>query len=72
VCHAIRDKKIKVGLAINPKTPIDDTIRQVLREGLVDMINAMTVEPGFGGQSLNYDVMPKIKALRQEFPWLDI
>lgn len=31
VCQAIRNKKMKVGLAIKPKTPLDNTIRQLVR-----------------------------------------
>lgn len=55
---------MKVGLAIKPKTPLDDTIRQLIREGFVDMVLAMTVEPGFGGQKFDEQVMPKVKVLR--------
>lgn len=32
----------------------------------------MTVEPGFGGQKFNEEVMPKVKSLREEFSGLDI
>jgi ribulose-phosphate 3-epimerase len=65
VCEAIRTKNMKVGLAIKPNTPLDQTIRQLIRESFVDMILIMTVEPGFGGQLFNQDVMPKVKSLRE-------
>lgn len=39
---------------------------------LVDQVLIMTVEPGFGGQAFMADMMPKVRALRDAFPTLDI
>ena len=47
----IRDHGMKTGLALKPKTPLDDTIMDLLKKDLFDMLLVMTVEPGFGGQS---------------------
>lgn len=63
---------MKVGMALKPKTPVDETVRKVIKEGLVDMVLVMTVEPGFSGQKFMHEVMPKLKELRKEFPYLDI
>ena len=44
----IRKAGMRVGVAVNPATPISQ-LEHVL--GLVDMVLIMTVNPGFGGQS---------------------
>jgi ribulose-phosphate 3-epimerase len=51
----------KAGVALNPATP-PEAIDYVLGE--VDLVLAMTVNPGFGGQSFISAVLPKIAALR--------
>ncbi len=65
----IRKWNMKVGVAIKPKT---DWQKVVELAPLVDMILVMTVEPGFGGQKFMADQMPKVAALRQQFPNLNI
>jgi len=50
----------QVGLAIKPMTPVERVLPYV---ELVDLILIMTVEPGFGGQTFMYDMMPKVSKL---------
>lgn len=58
----IRDKGIKVGVSIKPKTPVS-VLTDVLDQ--VDMILLMTVEPGFGGQAYIPESTRKIQDLRR-------
>lgn len=57
----IKSYGIKVGVALNPATPIE-TIKYVLQD--VDMVLLMSVNPGFGGQSYIPVVTEKIKELK--------
>lgn len=51
----------KVGITLNPPTPVDK-IRPFLRE--VDLVLVMSVNPGFGGQSFLAEVLPKVEQVR--------
>jgi ribulose-phosphate 3-epimerase len=54
----IKSKGLKAGVVLNPHTPVS-VIEHVLEE--IDLVLLMTVNPGFGGQSFIYSVLPKIK-----------
>lgn len=73
VIKQIKEKGVKVGLAINPETPAE-AIRPYLKD--IDMALVMTVHPGFGGQSYIDDCTPKIKAvsewIKEEAPGTDL
>ena len=51
----------KAGVAINPATPLA-VLQEILGE--VDLVLCMTVDPGFGGQTLIPSTLPKIERLR--------
>ena len=62
----IRDLGCQNGIVLNPDTPAT-AIQHLLPQ--VDLVLAMTVQPGFGGQSFRRDVLAKIAQLaawRQE------
>lgn len=62
VIEAIRGLGKKVGITIKPATPAA-AIEPWL--GLVDMVLVMTVEPGFGGQTLMPDCLDKVREIRR-------
>lgn len=57
----IRDLNMFAGVSLNPHTP--DSVLQYVLEDL-DLVLAMTVNPGFGGQAFLPSVLPKIRSLR--------
>lgn len=58
----IRARGVKSGLSVKPGTPAE-AIRHLLPHA--DMVLVMTVEPGFGGQKFNADMLGKLTALRE-------
>ena len=60
--EVIKEKGLLAGVALNPATPIS-TIEHILTK--VDMILIMTVNPGFGGQTLIPYTIDKVHELRQ-------
>ena len=59
---SIKEKGLMAGVAINPATPLSD-IEWVLSK--VNMVLIMTVNPGFGGQTLIPYTIDKVRALKK-------
>lgn len=59
--QAVRATGARVGVALNPHTG-PEVLEYVLDE--LDLVLAMTVNPGFGGQSLVESVLRKVERLR--------
>ncbi len=57
----IREHGAKAGLAISPETPVE-TLADLI--DAADLFLIMTVHPGFGGQELIAETLPKITQLR--------
>jgi ribulose-phosphate 3-epimerase len=67
----IRGRGMRAGIALRPRTPLS-AVAPLLDAGAFDLLLAMTVEPGFGGQAFTASVMPKVSAARAAYPALDI
>lgn len=62
VIEAIRDKDIRVGMAISPDTAVD-VVKPYLDK--IDMLLVMTVYPGFGGQQLIPRTLAKVREAKE-------
>lgn len=60
-CRKLRDMGVRAAIAIKPNTPVS-YLNGLLEE--IDMLLVMTVEPGFGGQKLIAETMPKVAEAR--------
>ena len=56
-CRKLRAMGVRAAIAIKPNTPVS-SLSGLLDE--IDMLLVMTVEPGFGGQKLIAETMPKV------------
>lgn len=65
----IKSKGIKVGISINPPSPLEK-VKQYIDD--VDLVLIMSVNPGYPGQKFIGDVLPKIEELRKSKPDMDI
>ncbi len=63
---AVKEKGIKVGVSLNPATPVS-VLKHVIHE--LDMVLIMSVNPGFGGQKFlpfTLDKIKEVKALMED------
>ena len=59
----------RAGVAINPATPVEN-LREILP--YIELVNVMTVEPGFGGQRFIATSPDKIRRVRDLAPGLEV
>ena len=69
VIDAIKASGKKASISISPKTPAELLFPYLSR---LDMVLVMTVEPGFGGQSLIPETLDKVRTLRDEITRLGL
>ncbi|KAH8690662.1 ribulose-phosphate 3-epimerase [Talaromyces proteolyticus] len=71
----IHEQGMKAGIAIKPDTKVDvlwDILENKEEIERPDMVLVMTVHPGFGGQKFMASELPKVTALREKYPNLNI
>ena len=66
----IKEKGMKAGISIKPKTPASSIDDELLAQ--LDMVLVMTVEPGFGGQSFMADACAKCTEIRERKESIEI
>lgn len=57
------------GISLNPSTPLEVVPDYIFQK--VDLVLLMTVNPGFGGQSFIWEVLSKVRQLREKREKLD-
>lgn len=62
--YQIKEKGCKVGVALNPSTPLQ-VLEYVVKD--IDIVLLMTVNPGFGGQMFIPEMINKIRDCRRFF-----
>lgn len=62
--HSINAVGMKCGVSVNPSTGIEH-IYPLLETNMVDTVNILAVEAGFGGQRFNPVALHKLKQLKQ-------
>lgn len=71
----IHSQGMQAGIAIKPDTKVD-VLWPILASSdaaaVPDMVLVMTVHPGFGGQKFMASELPKVKALRDRYPDMNI
>ena len=60
--NKIKEKDIKAGISIKPKTQVEE-IKEYIN--LVDLVLIMSVEPGFGGQKFIEETVLKIQEIKK-------
>jgi ribulose-phosphate 3-epimerase len=58
----IRKLKVKVGLSVNPETPLDKVLPVIDQ---IDLFLVMSVHPGFGGQKFMPEVLDKVRKIKK-------
>jgi ribulose-phosphate 3-epimerase len=67
VLDTIRSHDRLAGLALNPQTPVS-RVEPFLAQ--CDLVLVMSVQPGFGGQKFQPEVLEKVRSLREKSPEL--
>ena len=61
----IRGLGMRAGACIAPRTQVEE-ISEEIREGLIDVVDVLSVEPGFASQSIQFGVLSKVAEIKGE------
>ena len=59
-----------VGVCVAPSTPVEE-VAPLLEAGVVDLVDVLAVEPGWGGQPFQPAMLDKVRWLRAHYPRLE-
>ncbi len=60
IVNILKRSYIKVGVALNPDTSIPPWLLEHMKNDVIDVINVMSVYPGFSGQRFISNILPKM------------
>lgn len=63
---------MRAGVALRPETPVSVVMPLLKPNRLLDCVDVLAVQPGFGGQVFDAGVLAKVEELRSCSPGLDI
>lgn len=63
---------MRAGVALRPETPVSVVMPLLKPRRLLDCVDVLAVQPGFGGQVFDSGVLAKVEELRSCCPELDI
>ena len=69
VAQQIREAGCRVGVCLAPPTPID-AVHELCRDGDVELVDVLSVNPGIGGQKMQMHTLDKVRELRAAHPSL--
>lgn len=69
ISNKVRKRKVKIGIALNPETKVDNFQKIA---PFFDSVLVMSVHPGKGGQTFIPSTVSKIKKLADKFPEIDV
>lgn len=77
ICRCIEELGMEVGVCISPDTPTEvlDGLLMLRKKTnkdflLIDNVDVLAVNPGFGGQAFNEEVLTKLRSIKNRYPML--
>jgi ribulose-phosphate 3-epimerase len=67
ITAAAREHGLGVGVALKPKTPVDEVAEAAIAAG-VDLVLCMSIEPGYSGQQFMPEAFGRLRRLRELLP----